>query len=557
MRIIESLAGDPRLRPHPFPSARYHSYMNSRSTLLVAVLTLIVACGPAGPETPPAPENTVVIGVLADLQSWNPYLADDLFAEQLLALVYPSLAVEQTDYQMHPPSFSPSLAESWEWSADRLSLIFHLREDAVWSDGVPVTSEDVVFSFQTQTAPEVAWAWMDITDSVEEVEALDAHTVRYRFNRQYPYQLMDVNDGPIIPAHLWGKIPYEQWLETDWSELVLSAGPFVPGEHARQQEIILDRNPHYWIADHPRLDRVVFRVVPSKSALLNQLLPGGIDFVNFIPPAEAERVRRSSDLELILYSDRSYTQICWNLARPLFADAKVRRALGLAIDRETIIDVAYDGFARPSAGPVLSTMWAFNRGLEPLPFDPVAARALLAEAGWEDRDGDGILDRDGVDFAFELMTPSENELRQDVSLLVERDLARVGIRVTPRFVEWGSMQAAMDDGSFDAVVNRWEEPTQVDLGEIWHSAPPGVPTLNFGRYSNPEVDRLLEEVSAIPGFDAQKPLLDRIQELIVADQPYTFLVENMRLSSLNSRIRGADINDATPYFNLEEWRVEP
>ncbi|MCK5376630.1 MAG: hypothetical protein KAJ97_06085, partial [Acidobacteria bacterium] len=369
--------------------------MNSRSTLLVAVLTFIVACGPAGPETPPAPENTVVIGVLADLQSWNPYLADDLFAEQLLALVYPSLAVEQTDYQMHPPSFSPSLAKSWEWSPDRLSLTFHLREDAVWSDGVPVTSEDVVFSFRTQTAPEVAWAWMDITDSVENVEALDAHTVRYRFNRQYPYQLMDVNDGPIIPAHLWGKIPYEQWLDTDWSELVLSAGPFVPGEHARQQEIILERNPRYWIADRPRLERVVFRVVPSKSALLNQLLSGGIDFMNFVPPADAERVRRSPELELILYTDRSYTQICWNLSRPLFADVKVRRALGLAIDRETIIDVAYDGFARPSAGPVLSAMWAFNRDLEPLPFDPATARALLAEAGWEDRDGDGVLDRDG------------------------------------------------------------------------------------------------------------------------------------------------------------------
>jgi len=531
--------------------------MNYRSILVVFSGLLVAACSPGGPEAPSPAADTVVIGVLADLQSWNPYLADDLFAEQLLALVYPSLAVEQTDYQMHPPSFSPSLAKSWEWSPDRLSLTFHLREDAVWSDGVPVTSEDVVFSFRTQTAPEVAWAWMDITDSVEEVEALDAHTVRYRFNRDYPYQLMDVNDGPIIPAHLWGKIPYEQWPETDWDELALSAGPFVPGGHARQQEIILERNPRYWIADRPRLERVVFRVVPSKSALLNQLLSGGIDFMNFVTPADAERVRLNPELELILYTDRSYTQICWNLSRPLFADVKVRRALGLAIDRETIIDVAYDGFARPSAGPVLSAMWAFNRDLEPLPFDPATARALLAEAGWEDRDGDGVLDRDGQDFAFELMAPSENELRQDVSLLVERDLARIGIRVTPRFVEWGAMQAAMNDGSFDAVVNRWEEPTQVDLGEIWRSAPAGVPTLNFGRYSNPGVDRLIDEVSAIPGFDAQKPLLDRIQELIVADQPYTFLVENVRLSGLNSRVRGADINDATPYFNLEEWWIKP
>jgi len=531
--------------------------MKYRSFLAVAVLTFIVACGPAGPGTPPAPKNTVVIGVLSDIQSWNPFLADDLFSEEVLSLVYPSLAIEQVDYQQHPPSFAPSLAESWEWSEDRLALTFHLRQDAVWSDGVSVTSDDLVFSFQTQNAPEVAWAWMGITDSVQRVEALDDHTVRYHFSRDYPYQLMDINDGLIVPAHLWRGIPYQRWQETDWRKLVVSAGPFVPATHTPQQEIVLDRNPKYFVPDRPRLERVIFRVVPSKTSLLTQLLAGGIDFLNFVPPAEADRVRADSRLELVTYPDRSYTHICWNLDRALFTDRRVRRALSMAIDRKTLIDVVFEGFARPSLGPVLSSMWAFNHNLEPPSFDHERARRLLAEAGWTDSDKDGVLDREGTVFEFELMAPSENEVRQDICLMIERDLAAIGVRVVPRFVEWGAMQAAMDDGSFDALVNRWEEPTQVDLGEIWHSSPPGAPTLNFGRYANPEVDRLLEEVSAIADFAAQKALLDRIQELIVADQPYTFLVENTRLSGLNSRVHGADINDATPYFNIEEWWVEP
>lgn len=529
--------------------------MNSRSALLVTALTFIVSCGPAGPGTQP-PNNTVVVGVLSDIQSWNPFLADDLRSEEVLSLVYPSLAVEQVDYRRHPPSFAPSLAESWEWSEDRLALTFHLRQDAVWSDGVGVTSEDLVFSFHTQNAPEVAWAWMNISDSIRRVEALDDFTVRYHFTRDYPYQLMDVNDGPIVPAHRWREIPYERWEETDWLDLVVGAGPFLPAAHTPQQEIVLERNPEYFVPDRPRLERVVFRVVPSKTSLLTQLLAGGIDFLNFVPPAEADRVRADPRLSLVAYPDRSYTHIGWNLDRPLFADRRVRRALSMAVDRETLIDVVFQGFARPSLGPVLSNMWAFNRKLEPLPFDPEGARMLLAEAGWTDSDQDGILDRDGVAFEFELLAPSENEVRQDICLMIERDLAPLGIRVQPRFVEWGTMQAAMNDGSFDALVNRWQEPTRVDLWEIWHSSPPGTPTLNFGRYANSEVDRLLEEVSAIADFAAQKPLLDRIQELIVADQPYTFLVENIRLSGLNSRVHGADINDATPYFNIEEWRVE-
>ena len=523
--------------------------------LFVAGWLVAAGCSPSGTPTPSAPADTVVVGLLADIQSWNPYLAEDAANEEVLSLIYPSLAIEQVDYQQHPPSFAPSLAESWEWSEDHLSLTFHLRSDAKWSDGVPVTSEDVLFSWRAQTSDALGWMWSDITDSIEAVEAPDAHTVTYRFTHRYPYQLMDVNDGPIVPAHAWADIPFDRWEETDWRDLVVSAGPFLPGAYTPQQEIILRRNPHYFVPDRPRIERLIFRIVPSKTGLFTQLLAGGIDLVNDIPPSEAERVRANPELELTAYADRSYTHICWNLERPLFADPMVRRALGMAIDRETLIDAVYDGFARPSVGPVLSTMWAFNRDLAELPYDPGGAVALLAEAGWRDSDGDGLLDRDGQPLAFEVLAPSESDVRQDISLLVERDLARIGVTATPRPMEWGAVQAAIDEGDFDAFVNRWIEPTQVDLEEIWHSVPPDVPTFNYGRYDNPEVDRLLEEVAAAADVAAQKPLLDRIQALIVADQPYTFLVENTRLVGLNSRVKGADINDATLFFNVTEWEV--
>ena len=368
--------------------------MAHKTWLVVGIVVVVTACAPSD-SPPPPPSNTVVIGIQSDLQSWNPYLAEDASDEEILSLIFPSLALEQVDYQLHPPSFKPSLAESWEWSDDGLSLVFHLRHDAVWSDGVPVTAEDLLFSWRVQTSEELGWAWGDITDSISQVEEIDDHTVRYHFTHSYPYQLMDVNDGPIVPAHSWGEIPLDRWEETDWSDLVLSAGPFVPAGHLPQQEIVLEKNAKYFAADQLEVERLVFRVVPSKPNLIGQLLSGGVDVVSGVPPSETARIQEAPEVDLTIFSDRSYTHVCWNLQRPLFADPRVRRAMAMAVDRGSLIDVVYDGFGGPSIGPILSSMWAFNRDLEPVPHDPETARELLAAAGWEDHDGDGVLDRNG------------------------------------------------------------------------------------------------------------------------------------------------------------------
>ncbi len=525
-------------------------------------LLLVLALGCPGPaELPPptdgspAPGGTVVIGEIGDVTTWNPYLAEDETTVEILALVYPSLAIEQVDYHVQPPSFAPHLATDWQWSEDGLELTFHLDERAVWTDGVPVTADDVVYTWHSQMSPEVAWPIAGAKDFITEVVALDPHTVRFRFTRVYPYQLMDANEGLIIPAHVWQKIPYENWRELDWRDRVVSAGPFRKTAHRPQQELVLERNDRYWKPDRPLLDRVVWRTVPSRTGLLTQLRTGDLDVVNGIAPADAARVIDAPGLDLVVFPDRGYSQIRWNVRRRPFADASTRRALTMAINRESITQVVYNGYARLAAGPILSEMWAFNPRLEPLPYDPKAARRLLAESGWIDSDGDGFLDRDGAAFEFEILANTENELRQDICLLVANNLELVGIRANPRFVEWGTLLALESRGDFDAIVSRWIEPTLIDLEELWHTPPEGTASLNSGGYSNPEVDRLLAEAAATSTFEDQKPLFYRIQELIVADQPYTFLAETSRLVGVNTRVRGAVFNAATPYFNLEDWYV--
>lgn len=517
-----------------------------------AVLLVTTACIKAPAERP---DDILVMGVLADIQSWNPYLTETRFSEDLLALVYPSLAVELADYQNHPPTFQPSLAESWRFSDDGLQLELSLRRDVAWSDGVAVTADDVVFTYQVQRSPEVAWYASYVKDFIVNVVKVDEHTVRFTFDHQYPYQLMDVNEGLIVPAHRWREIPFELWPETSWIDHVVGAGPFLPASHTPQQQIVLSANADYVLGSKPRIPTVTWRIVPDQLSLITQTLDSQFDFVYAISPEAAPRVEANPELRLLSYTDRGYTHICWNTTRPGLDDPRVRRALSLAVDRQALIDTVYRGHATASLGPILSTMWAFDESLEPIPHDPQAARGLLAEAGWTDSDGDGIVDRNGRPLDIELLTNSENLMRQDICVLVAENLATIGVRATPRTAEWGTLLARLDAGDFDGAVNRWVEPTQIDLEDVWHTPPEGVPSSNYGRYSNPEVDRLIEAVAAYPPLETQRELYRRIQQLVVADQPYTFLVEGRKLNAMHRRVTGAVLNDTTPYFNLEQWEL--
>ena len=200
-------------------------------------------------------------------------------------------------------------------------------------------------------------------------------------------------------------------------------------------------------------------------------------------------------------------------------------------------------------------MWAYDRTLVPYPYDPAKARTLLAAAGWTDTNGDGTLDHRGQPFAFELMTNAGNDVREDICQIVAGQLARIGIRVSVRFVEWGTLLSHLEHGTFDAYVSAWREGTQIDPAPLWHSAPPGAPTYNYVGYANPEVDRLIDKLPELTTATALKPVLDRFQQLVHRDQPYTFLYEGQRLDGINRRIRNAVINDATPYFNVDAWTV--
>lgn len=513
----------------------------------------------ATPAAQPQRGGTVVVAWSAEPTGVNELIAPiTAVTTEVVRQLFLQLVQEQPDFEKHPATFKPGLASSYEWSPDRKVLTVHLDPKAVWSDGVPVTADDVRFTWQAQKHPDVAWDSAYMVEHIDDVEVVDPKTVRVHFSRVYSKQLQDLNEGVILPKHAWEKIPFSKWRENaDWfrDNLVVS-GPFTIGSWEPQQQVTLVRNPRYFRQDRPLLDKVVIRTIPDQASLMTQLYSGEIDFAPQISPEEAERVQADPKLQLIPYWFRTYVSVIWNHRNPLFADTDVRRALTMAIDRQTIVDTLWPaGTARVANSPILQSVWANDRSIQPLPYDLAGARRILEAEGWKDSNGDGILDKGGRPFSFALLSNAGNQQRNDAAVMIQDQLKKAGIRVEPRVVEFNSMISDAQQGTFEAMVFGLTMDTSMDLTGPYGSEQ--VEEGNFGAYKNPEFDRLMAEAMATPEIQNARPVLNRIQQIIHRDQPTTLLWESQRLSAVNRRVHDARPNVLFSLFNLEEWWVEP
>ncbi len=525
-----------------------------RAGALVALFGLPCAgCGGTKPSSAsPARANRLVIGVRGDVGSFNIYTATNAFTQEIVDLLYLKLAEEGDDFRDHPPTFRPALAQSWELSPDRTLLTLHLDPKARWSDGRSVTSEDVLFSHRAASDAAVGWVGRDVKEFVADAQAPDPRTVVYRFSHVYPYQLMDAVEGNILPSHVTGKVPLAEWPKTAFLEAPVTDGPFRLARYERGALIELVRNQDYLRAPLPALDSVVFRIIPEESTLVNELIAGGIDVMENVPADAVSRVESGGRLHVVRVGELAYTFVCWNTSRPLFSDPRVRRALTMAIDRDAIIEGLLGGTGHPASSPIPSMLWAHHTGLRPLPHDPGKARALLAEAGFQAGRGGDLLTRDGKPFRFELETSQESGLRARVAEMVAAQLRRIGVEAVVRPLEFGAFIQGHEKHDFDAFVGSWRESTKVDLKSIFHSS--GTRGgYNYGLYVNPELDAVIDRARAETDPESARRLWWRAQEIIAADQPYTFLFERDRFHAAPKDLLGFEPSPRTAYAGLEQW----
>lgn len=521
------------------------------SALLVLSL-VAVSCDSGRTRGKPAAGGTVVIGLLSDPKTLNPLVAASIESRNIIDLLFLKLLDEQSDFV----SFEPELADHWEFSADSLSITFVLRKDVVWADGVPVTADDVRFTWQLEMDTLVAWPTRSVKERIADVEVIDDHTVRFRFSNRYPYQLMDANDGVILPKHVLESVPRDRFGASEFGRHPTGNGPFKLARWESEQFIELERNPRYHERGLPHLDRVVFRIVPDMTTLVTQLKSGEIDCLESLPLDAVSDIKANHpEIRIYTYMSRQHVFVAWNLRNPLFGSPDIRRALAMAVNTDEMIRTLWGGMARASDSPMHPILWAHDPSMTPIPFDPEKVRAVLAGNGWVDRDGDGVLEKNGRRFEFEMISNQGNQLRADIMTMTQEYLRRVGVKVTPRTFEWNTFVQRITRGDFDSCVLGWKAATRADLTDLWRSSSSPPSGYNIPRYQNAAVDSLIDLAKNSLDMPTARRLWYQCQRIICDDQPILFLAVPYEVVGLRSRY--CDVKpDAIGFFvNLPEWYV--
>ncbi|MDP2627511.1 MAG: ABC transporter substrate-binding protein, partial [Candidatus Rokubacteria bacterium] len=336
-------------------------------------------------------------------------------------------------------------------------------------------------------------------------------------------------------------------------------GPYRVTEWKSAATIVLAANPAPY-EGRPSLGRIVYRIIPSQGTIFLELKARGVDLASltalqYVRQTEYPAFRKA--YRKYRYPSSGYTYFGFNLKDPRFADRRVRQAFAHAINKQELIDGVVLGMARDATGPLRPGTWAYTDRVKRYEHDPEKARALLAEAGWKDRDGDGLVeDKEGRPFTFTIRTNQGNEERKKVAEIIQQRLKEVGVGVEIQILEWSSfLKEFIKKKRFEAIVMGWGVGTDPDQYVVWHSSQNGPDQLNHISYANPEVDALLEAGRASCAQPDRVRYYHRLQEVMAEDLPVIFLYFRDALPVVASRVRGVEPAPAGIFYNFTEWFV--
>jgi ABC-type transport system substrate-binding protein len=423
---------------------------------------------------------------------------------------------------------------------------FYLRPGVTFHDGRPVTAEDVRFTYAAIMDPRNLSPRMPDYEPVQAVEVVDPLTVRVIYSRLYSPALGTWGMG-ILPAHLLdaaalgaeaharGEDPETFGIrQSGFNRRPVGSGPFMFQEWRSDQYVRLVRFEDYW-EGAPNYHQYVMRIIPDPLTQEMEFYAGTVDDYNVLPH-QVERLSRDERFQHFSGTSFGYSYIGYNMRRPPFDDPRVRRALGMAIDTQKIIDYVIYGQGERITGPFAKQTDYYNHAIAPLPFDPQGALALLAEAGW--RPGrDGYLQKDGRRMAFTLITNHGNPIRKDILAIAQDAWKKIGIQVETDMLEWSVfIQRRVNRQDFDALVLGWSMGIEPDLFQIWHSSQTGPFQLNFVGFEDPEADDLILRIRREYDLEKQVEYCHRLHRIIAEAQPYTFLYVGRWTALLDRRI---------------------
>jgi peptide/nickel transport system substrate-binding protein len=499
-----------------------------------------------------------------------------------VSTLYPPAFVEQTDVEVGgqifirladldttintagDEGFVPRLARTWEFEDD-VTLRFDLAPDATWHDGTPVTAEDVVFTFETYRDPATNAAARSLIDRIVGVEARDEHTAVFTFTNAYVEQFFDATHHMrILPKHRLDSISPE-----NRRDHAITSDPIGSGPYRFVEWVANDRLELNAVEDHfegpAGIRRLIWRTLPLDVVALDGLENETIDVSpQLLGPPAHQRVDAMETARTYAYPSSYYVYFGFNFTdtadrdrpHPIFGDRNVRRALAMAVDRQAIAAAVvgdYGSLPNSPAPPLLRTS-----SLEPeeIPFDVGMAKRTLNAAGWIDSDGDGVRDRNGTAFTFEVMSPSTSAGRGIAAVLLQEYFAAVGVEMEINEVPYPAWLARSAAGEFSAHMGTWQvTPAPAAIRGLWtRDAFQG---LNWARYHNPEFDRLVEGARNERSADAENDMWRQAYSIFNQDAAAILVYTPHPSAAVASRISNVSIRGDEWAATLWTWRIAP
>lgn len=496
-------------------------------------------------------ENTLVSRLPAEMEHLNPFTARDAASSSIDRFIFESLIeLDNATLEM-----KPKLAESWDVSDDQLTFTFKLRQNVTFSDGEPMTAHDVKFSFDKLMDPSVdAPHLRGYYQDVGSCELIDDYTVQFVANRRYFRLLFMLGGLQVIPEHIYGEGDFNVHPN---NRNPIGTGPYVLTRWDTGQSLLLTRNENYW-GDLPPIERRLYLIITDTSAAFQVLRRGEMDVMTLTPEqwtTQADTPDFEAQFNKFEFPAPAYTYIGWNMRRPFFEDKRVRQALTMLTPRQLILDEIYYGLAEITTGSFFVNEPEYDKTVEPWPYDPARARKQLEEAGWVDHDGDGVLDKDGTPFRFELLMRTKSDNGEKTATILQEELRRVGIEMNIRTLEWATFLQNIEKQQFDATMLAWSLPPFPDPYQVWHSSQAAVGGSNSVGFINEAADKIIDEARTVFDRDERVKLYHRFHEIVHEEQPYTFLFAPYELLTVDKRVENVTIYPYGP--DSLEWRLSP
>ena len=536
----------------------YPTKISIKLFLLMFTLASLLSCSNNNSQTIDYKDNysTEKGGILVNAMIGEPsnliaMIAGDSASSTIAGNIFNSL-IKYDEKLNH----APELAKKWMISPDQKTITFTLKDNLVWADGTPLTSEDVLFTWQLVTDPNTRTPYASDYLLVKKASAPDKNTFEVTYEETYAPAIDTWASLHILPKHL---LKDEDINNTYFSRKPTGSSYYQLNKWVSGQQVSLKSNTNS-SQGLPQIEQLISRIIPDTSSQFLELTADNIDLMS-INPIQYQRVfpARKDMLEKInLYKElgNGYTYLGFNLKKAPFNDVNVRQAINYAIDKDEVIKGVLLGLGEPIASPYKpGTRWN-NPNLQPYPYSPKKALDLLKKAGYE-KNEDGYFEKNGKVLAFEILT-NQNKQREMTAVLVQRRLKEIGIEVTIRVLEWASfINQYIRTGDFNAVVLGWSLSLDPDQFNIWHSSQQGPGQFNFIGYENSKVDKLLELGRKELDANKREKIYHQFSEHLLNDSPIVYLYAGYGLSAVNKRVQGIK-NPSPPagiYHNSYEWFI--